>query len=472
MPNQINSNENLKRGIALVFIANAINLCISLVNGFVMPKYLSLGAYADIKTYHLYANYIGVLAFGYSDGLYLLYGGKHISEVGSTGINTCRSNLILTQIMMTAACVLTGLAFGNDILLITAVSILPVNLVSAYKNIFQATGEFGSYSRILNYSSIMVFSGSMILLFGFRTDNSHLYVAWMVTVTFITWLLVERKMIIGYGQRPGWSPDFRSLLDNIRSGIILMLGNFSSILMTSVDRWFVKGLLTVQDFAYYSFVVSVENLIAIFISPVVTTMYNYICVTPDMGAIRRIRRMCMVFALFLISAAFPAKFILEFYLQKYLASKYVLFILFSTEVFYMIIKGIYVNIYKARKQQSTYLAQLIGVIIIGVILNTIFYYFTRSNEGIAFATLLSVIIWYLICSLSVPEIRPDWRELLLAAAAIPLFILAGFYLEAIAGFLVYGAGVLILSFLLMRDSLLGLWNMAFGMILKKLGKNR
>ena len=180
----------------------------------------------------------------------------------------------------------------------------------------------------------------------------------------------------------------------------------------------------------------------------------------------------MVFALFLISAAFPAKFILEFYLQKYLASKYVLFILFSTEVFYMIIKGIYVNIYKARKQQSTYLTQLIGVIIIGVILNTIFYYFTRSNEGIAFATLLSVIIWYLICSLSVPEIRPDWRELLLAAAAIPLFILAGFYLEAIAGFLVYGAGVLILSFLLMRDSLLGLWNMAFGMILKKLGKNR
>ena len=447
MPNQINSNENLKRGIALVFIANAINLCISLVNGFVMPKYLSLGAYADIKTYHLYANYIGVLAFGYSDGLYLMYGGKHISEVGSTGINTCRSNLILTQIMMTAACVLTGLAFGNDILLITAVSILPVNLVSAYKNIFQATGAFGSYSRILNYSSIMVFAGSMILLFGFRTDNSHLYVAWMVTVTFITWLLVERKMIVGYGQRPGWSPE-------------------------SVDRWFVKGLLTVQDFAYYSFVVSVENLIAIFISPVVTTMYNYICVTPDMGAIRRIRRMCMVFALFLISAAFPAKFILEFYLQKYLASKYVLFILFSTEVFYMIIKGIYVNIYKARKQQSTYLAQLIGVIIIGVILNTIFYYFTRSNEGIAFATLLSVIIWYLICSLSVPEIRPDWRELLLAAAAIPLFILAGFYLEAIAGFLVYGAGVLILSFLLMRDSLLGLWNMAFGMILKKLGKNR
>ncbi len=466
------ANDILKRGIALVFIANAINLCISLVNGFVLPKYLSIGSYADIKTYHLYANYIGVLVLGYSDGLYLAYGGKKLSEVGAEGINKCRSNLILFQGIVIAAGAAAGAATGNLILLITAVSVLPVNLVATYKCIFQATGEFRIYSRILNYTSILNFAGAMVLLFAVGTDNSLLFIGWNVIVTFIIWILVERKIVISGHFAVGWSPDFRSLLDNIRSGIILMLGNFSSILMTSVDRWFVKGLLTVQDFAYYSFVVSVENLIAIFISPVVTTMYNYICVTPDMGAIRRIRRMCMVFALFLISAAFPAKFILEFYLQKYLASKYVLFILFSTEVFYMIIKGIYVNIYKARKQQSTYLAQLIGVIIIGVILNTIFYYFTRSNEGIAFATLLSVIIWYLICSLSVPEIRPDWRELLLAAAAIPLFILAGFYLEAIAGFLVYGAGVLILSFLLMRDSLLGLWNMAFGMILKKLGKNR
>ena len=470
MQNQSSTNENLKRGIALVFIANAINLCISLVNGFVMPKYLSLEAYADIKTYHLYANYIGVLALGYSDGLYLLYGGRKISEVGTAGINTCRSNLILLQSFMTVLGILSGLATGNYILLITATSILPVNLVSAYKNIFQATGEFGAYSRILNYTSIMVFAGSMVLLFGFRTDVSLFYIGWNVFVTFITWILVERKMLRTYHLHPGWSPDFRNLIENIRSGIILMLGNFSSILMTSVDRWFVKGLLTVRDFAYYSFVVSVENLIAIFITPVVTTMYNYICVTPDMKAIRRIRRMCLVFALFLISAAFPARFILEFYLQKYLASRYVLFILFSTEVFYMMIKGIYVNIYKARKHQSTYLTQLIAVIIIGVILNAVFYYFTRSNEGIAFTTLLSVVIWYIICGISVPEIRPDWKEILLLLIAIPLYILAGFYLEAILGLVVYTASVLLLSLLLMRDSLLGVWNIAVGLVRKRLGR--
>lgn len=470
MPSKETANENLKRGIALVFIANAINLIINLVNGFVLPKYLSVESYADIKTYHLYANYIGVLVLGYSDGLYLAYGGKMISDVGSKGINVCRSNLLLFQGIITVIGIAVGILTGNYILLVTATSILPVNLVATYKSIFQATGEFKIYSRILNYTSILNFVGAMVLLFIVRTDNSLLYVGWNVIVTFIIWILIESKMIASYNQKIEWALDLSSMIENIKSGIVLMLGNFSSILMTSVDRWFVKALLTVQDFAYYSFVVSVENLIAIFITPVVTTMYNYICVTSDMQAIQRIKRMCLVFSLLLISSAFPAKFILEIYLQKYIASQYVLFILFSTEVFYMLIKGIYVNIYKARKQQATYLKQLIGVIIVGIALNAVFYYFMRSNEGIAFATLLSVVIWYVICCISVPEIKPDWKEILLVIIAIPLFIVSGFYLEAVIGFMVYVGGVLILSIILMRDSVKSVWNTVFGMVRKRLGK--
>ena len=53
--NEGNVKDNLKKGIMLVFIANLLNLVISLVNGFILPKYLSVESYADIKTYQLYA---------------------------------------------------------------------------------------------------------------------------------------------------------------------------------------------------------------------------------------------------------------------------------------------------------------------------------------------------------------------------------------------------------------------------------
>lgn len=449
--NDRNVKDNLKKGIMLVFIANLLNLVISLVNGFILPKYLSVESYADIKTYQLYAGYIGVAVLGYSDGLYLLYGGKNFLEISRKELTVCRSNLILFQGIVTALAITSAGILHDKVLLITAISIIPVNVVATYKNIFQATGEFKVYSRILNYTSILNFIGSMILLLVIGTDNSLLYIGWMVLVTFIVWILMENKIRNQYGFRLGFSVSIQNLVENIKSGFVLMLGNFSSILMTSIDRWFVKALMSIQDFAYYSFVVSVENLINIFITPIVTTMYNYICVTKDFEKIRRIKNVCLLAALFLVSSAFPARFILEVYLTKYLASKNVLFILFSTEILYMVIKGIYVNVYKARKQQNLYFLQLVVIIVVGVVFNAAGYFLFKTNEAIAGATLLSVICWYVICSFSVKELIPTWKELLILAIALPTYIICGVFLSAVGGCIIYLTVICILAFSLMRE---------------------
>lgn len=466
-----NYTENLKKGIVLVFIANLINLIISLMNGFILPKYLSVETYASIKTYHLYANYIGVLALGYADGLYLKYGGVKMRNIPNDEINISRTNLLLFQGIMTIIVALIGWLVNDTVLIITALTVIPVNVAAAFKNILQATGEFKSYSRIMNYSSILTFVATMILLFGIRTDYDLLYICVMAAVTFLVWFLLEQKLKREYDEVIRVKVSVKNLTENIRSGFVLMLGNFSNILMTSIDRWFVKFLLPTANFAYYSFVVSAENLVGVFINPIMTTMYNYICVTTDYKAIRKIKRMCLIFALFLVSGAFLVKFILEVYLDKYLPSQYILFILFSTEILFIIIKGIYVNIYKAEKRQNIYLKQLIVVVILGCAFNALFYMIFKSNEGIAFATLLSIVCWYMICSFSVKEVAPDWKEILVLAVAIPAFILTGFLLPAILGFIAYIAVALILCLLFMRNDFFALLRMMYSIIQKKL-KNR
>ena len=461
-------SENLKKGIILVFIANLINLCISLVNGFILPKYLSVETFADIKTYQLYANYIGILHLGYADGVYLFYGGKNIRDISGKDINITRTNLLLFQSLMTVIFCAVGVILQDRILVVAALTIIPFNIASAFKNILQATGEFKTYSGIMNYTSVLTFIGTMILLFVVRTDNSLYYFLVMGGVTFIVWGMLERKIISTYGFKIQLVASLHNLIENIKSGIVLMLGNFSSILMTSIDRWFVKFLLTTTDFAFYSFVVSTENLIAVFINPIVTTMYNYICVTTDFKAIRRIKRMCLISSLFLIASAFPAKFILEVYLTKYLQAQYVLFILFSTEVFFMVIKGIYVNIYKARKQQNIYFKQLLISIALGCVLNTLFYLVFRSNEGIALATLLSVICWYAICCASVEEVRPDFKEIAILFITIPSYILFGFFMPATIGFLLYIVVVVVSCLVFMKNDMISLVNVALGTVKKKL----
>ena len=57
------------------------------------------------------------------------------------------------------------------------------------------------------------------------------------------------------------------------------------------------------------------------------------------------RNYVMIFAALIVSCAFPARFILEVYLTKYIDSAKVMFLLFAAQIFYIVIKSIYVNLY-------------------------------------------------------------------------------------------------------------------------------
>ena len=172
----------------------------------------------------------------------------------------------------------------------------------------------------------------------------------------------------------------------------------------------------------------------------------------------------------MISSAFPVKFILEHFLTKYQASTTVMFILFSTQVLYMIIKGVYINVYKARKQQNVYLRQLIIVIALGAVFNTLFYLWMGNNEGIALGTLCSVVCWYLICMKKVPELNAPLSENLLMALGIVVFLLCGYNLNSIIGFVVYIAVITLLCLLLARKAFVETAKMGVEMVMSKLKK--
>lgn len=86
-------------------------------------------------------------------------------------------------------------------------------------------------------------------------------------------------------------------------------------------------------FAEYSFAVSIENFINFAVTPVSTTLYNYFCGSVTNQQIKQVRNLVSVFSAFLITAAFPAKFILETYLNKYIAAADVIFYLFVGQFF-------------------------------------------------------------------------------------------------------------------------------------------
>jgi len=143
-----------------------------------------------------------------------------------------------------------------------------------------------------------------------------------------------------------------------------------------------------------------------------------------------------------MTAAFPCKWIVERFISEYDPAIDVLFILFSTEVLYLLIRGIYVNLYKARMQQNIYFKKLTYVIVLAMILNVVFFQILHTKEAFAYATLISTFIWLLFCVKDFKEVRLDMGEMSILVLSILLFVGVGILLNTYVAFAIY-AGYLV-----------------------------
>ena len=437
--------EKLKKGIVSVFIANFINMIISILSNFVLPKFLSIDTYSYIKTYQLYIGMIGILHLGYVDGMFLKYGGKELIDINMKDLNKNLSTFRIFQILITIIVIAFAVLFTHEyVYLAISLVIVPLNMASYFKSLYQSIGEFKRYSRLMNTTTVVTFIANFALLFGIKTDKYEWYLTSYVVINFVIWIILEVyfekscrykfKILIF---------SFKEFLNNIKDGILLMLGNFGNSLLSSIDRWFVKGLLDSNAFAQYSFACSMETMVNVAVTPITVTLYNYFCKNPSKHNIIVIRNSLIILAAFLIACAFPAKFILEVYLTQYLSSSKILFCLFGAQLFYIVIKSVYVNLYKAMHQQKKYFVKLVSVIIIGIILNIICFYIVHTKEAFAIGTLLSAAIWFIFSVYDFKEYSLGFKPVIYIIMCLTIFLICGYTLNAILGFLVY----MILSFL-------------------------
>lgn len=456
----------MKKEVTIVFAANIVNMIFSVITSFILPKYLSIESYGYYKIFQLYINYLGIAHLGFVDGIYLRYGGKNIREIDSDEILSSSATIRNMQILFTLIVVVSSIAFKNQIVVLFALSCVPVNMVSFYKNLFQATGEFKDYSIMLIFLQILMFVFNITLLFVFKTDNYIAYILVVFFSNFLLYVLLEYKNRKMFGKIRFIAFNCQLLKDNITAGITLTIGNFASIMITSIDRWCIQAWMEISDFSYYSFAVSVENLFNVCVSAVTTTLYNYLCRVKEIQKIIRLKSYCVFIGIYLVSVAFPVKFIIQHWLVRYDASINSLFLLICAHSFYFVIKTIYVNLYKARGQQKYYLHQILIVLLIAIMTNMVTYFLiSRTKEAFAYASLLTAIAWFFICYREFKDIRGRIQEIILLLVSSVIYLMCGLLLDnAILGFAIYVIIITLFSMILCITSFREFIEMCFGYI--------
>ena len=462
---------NIKKGTFYVFVANAINLVITLFSGFVLPKLLSIDCYSNIKLFQLYITYVGILHLGYSDGMYIRLGGKEINSLDSKEILSEFKTFKLFQLIVTIVLVIVCLIIKNEILLFCSLVILPVNVGSYLKSLYQATGKFETYSKFLNINTIFIFLINMFLVLIVKTDNYIIYIVGQIIAYIIYWIYIEietRKII----SKEKVKINFKYMKENIKSGFFFMIGNFCNVIFTSIDRLFVQNVLGSTKFAYYSFAVSIENLLNVFVTPISTVMYNYLCNNNKIEDVIRLKRKIIIFSAFIVAIVFPINFFIRIWIDKYIPSIEILSLLFASQYVSIIIRTIHTNLFKAKRQQTKYFIVMLGTVIISIILNVIGYLIYNDNISFAIATLLTNIIWFILGEVLMKEFKLKIKDYLYSIIVLGLYLICCFVFNDIFGCIVYIGVLVVITVLIEKKELIELIKQIFEIVQEKLNKFR
>ena len=443
----------MKKNLLHIILSNILYLFLVAGNNFLLPKFTSGEVYAAVKEYTLYITTYGtILTFGYTQGMYIRYGGKEVSKLDPRDVGMNVFSFFCLMLPVSIIITIYGVVIHNSILSVLGVGLLSTNLGGYYQSFYQATGDFKSYGVALNASRFLTLGINAMLIFVFKAQNEIFYVGVspLIGITVAIYLTAVLNKRVNFLKEMRFSP--LMVRKNIADGFVLMLGDFVTKFFSSIDKWFIKYLMDTFYFAMYSFAVSMENLVNTFMTPVTVSMYNFFCKKPSMNKVRQMKELSTIYSFVVIAGAFPCKWILEHFMRNYISSAEVVFLLFAAQGLSTIIKGIYVNKYKADGTQNKYLKQMISMLVLAAILNVIFYTINHSMVAIATATLVTNLVWLIMCEIENPELRYNLRTFICISIMLVVYIFSGYGLNSIYGCILYCTVGLICLFVFMRES--------------------
>ncbi len=247
-----------------------ISLLVSFVLNFIVPKFIDELQYSYWQTYVLYAGYVGVLHFGLLDGLVLRYSQYDYDELDKEKLRSQFKLLLTFTGAFTLLTTLVSLLACKDttqiIVILVACSIVTKNLVTYSSYSFQITNRIPRYAILIlvqrvSYGVIV----GILLLLGVKEFYWYCIADLMGDmIGFALSCFMNRGMY--FGKSIKLKEAFKELGINVGAGIILMLANWSSMLIVGGAKMIVQWRWDKLVFGHVSFAFSVSNVFITFIT--------------------------------------------------------------------------------------------------------------------------------------------------------------------------------------------------------------
>lgn len=270
--------NNLISNLKTAFLAQGISFLLSMVMSLVVPKVLGVEEYGYWQLFVFYTSYVGLFHFGLSDGVYLINGGITRDELNNSEIKSQLVFGLIYQSIFAISIVIFALFCIADVnrqfvVFATAVFLILSNTTTYLGYVFQSINE----TKLFSYSVMIdriVFLIPLVFLVLLGVTSFEAYIAAFAfsKTCSLAFCLYHSKTILR-SQLLTIHETLAVSWNSIRVGICLMLANIASMLILGVARFAVDATWGLEQFAEFSFALSIVNFFAAFISQIAMVLF-------------------------------------------------------------------------------------------------------------------------------------------------------------------------------------------------------
>ena len=383
------------KNFSYTFSANMISMVVSVILTLIVPKAIGVKEYGYWQLYIFYISYVGFLHLGWSDGVYLRYGGYEYSKLDSKIFVTQFWIMTIVEIIISIVLSVICLLFTNDldkgfIWIATFISGVILILRSFLYYILQATNKIREFAIYTITERILYFVLTLIMLYvGIRNYRYLIYVDIISKFISLALSMYSCRRLV-FGKLTMVRENICEIIRNVNVGIKLMIANIASMLIIGVVRLGIQYQWNIETFGKVSLTMSISNLLMIFINAVGVIMFPTLRRTsserlPLLYNAFRCFLMVLLFAMLIFY--YPIMSVLSLWLPQYAESLRYMALLFPLCIFESKMSML-INTYLKSLRKESYLLKVNIITVILSVVTTIITVFVFENLSLSIVSIV------------------------------------------------------------------------------------
>ncbi len=408
------------------FVANLISAIVTALTVLVIPKFLGITDFSYWQLYIFYVSYVGFMHFGWADGIYLRYGGKYYDKLDKRLFSSQFWLLNLLQTVVLIGFSIFAMLFIEDtnkmlIVILTGVNCLLLNSRTFLQSVLLSTDRIIDFSKNIIAEKVLYIALVVIIIATGLLQYEYLLAADMLAKFVMLVALVYICRDIVFAKLYSFKSAVSEAWANISVGIKLMFANIAGMLVVGVSRFTIEANWGIEKFGKVSLVLTVANLVMVFISAVSIVIFPILKRTDESNLPKiyeSLKTMLMVIVLGALILYYPAHYILSSWLPDYADSLIYMALLFPVCVYEAKMSMLITTYLKALRKEGLILTinvLAVALSIVGAVIAAVWL------QNLTLTVLMIVIVL---------AIRATLAEILLARI-IPIKIKKDILLEII-----------------------------------------